>query len=97
MTNVLYIYESEMPTISLFKEGLRNSSLNENAILDIVSLKKISASQINSADVAIFIRPTDYLSFLLVRLFKRKNKFVIIFSDDDLYNFPFKTFCKIPL
>lgn len=86
MTNVLYLYENEMPTVSLMKEGNEKEGLEQYFKSIFVSVKNLHRSDLNEADVLVLIRPTEILSYHAACWVKKSGRLVITFCDDDLYN-----------
>lgn len=83
---ILYLYENEMPTISMFKQAEKSAGKYRKKQGIIISVKNVDINLINEADVLYFIRPSEVLSYKIARRAKKLNKLIITYCDDDLYN-----------
>ena len=85
MTHFLYIYETDMPTVSMIRKDAR-LFYGENARFR--SLREITPDDLEWADNAFFIRPNNVFSYLLAKKAHKTGCFVTAFCDDDLLNLP---------
>ena len=85
-TRLLYLYENEMPTISIFRDNLAKRDQQYGTESRIESVKNVQRSSLEKADVLFLIRPNNSLALWLARLAKKTGRFLIVYADDDLYN-----------
>lgn len=83
---ILYLYENEMPTISMYKEAEKSTEHYRKKDISITSVKDVDVSLIDQADVVYFLRPTEVLSYKIARRARKLKKLIITYCDDDLYN-----------
>ncbi len=89
MSKILFIYEKEIPTISLTKEMFSREVVEKLGMN--VSFKKnteVRNCDIANNDVFYFIRCNDYLSYKIAKKIRKSNGFIIAFCDDDLFKLP---------
>ena len=88
MANILYTYEWNMPTVSLFKSGLQ-SNAHENGIeYRIMPALSVTEDDLSWCDVLHMIRPDEPYSVYLAKCARKSGCFVIAYYDDDLYSPP---------
>lgn len=85
MTHFLYVYETDMPTVSMIRKDAK-LFYGENARFK--SLREIRPEDIEWADNVFFIRPNNVFSWLLAGKARKAGCFVTAFCDDDLLNLP---------
>ena len=88
MANVLYIYENEMPTVSLMKEGIKFQGFGQRVKSRYLSVKELQRDDFKDVDILVLIRPTEVLSYRVACWAKKAGRTVITFCDDDLYHAP---------
>lgn len=85
MSKVLYVYEKDMPTVTLMREELRSS---EGFTLREKRLAAVTREDVDWCDVLWQMRPNAPYSATLAKLAHNAGCFVISFYDDDLYDLP---------
>ena len=85
MGKVLYLYENEMPTVSLFREAIEDPSWRFYEARKIKCIKSVSPRDLDEYDVFVLIRPQGILPYRLAKRARKKGRFVITYCDDDLY------------
>lgn len=89
MSKVLFIYERNIPTVSLTYNNFTSEYAKARGIdASFKCVKSISKKDINNFDVFFFIRPTDIISKKLATKIRKAGGFIIIFCDDDLMDYP---------
>lgn len=85
---ILFVYEREMPTVSITKECM--GFLNTSGIIEnkFCRIHEVTAELVDQADAVYFIRPNDMLSYNLAKKVKASGRLVITLFDDDLLNLP---------
>ena len=89
MINHLFIFERELPTVSIIRHG--NESIYPHFDGVSFQMKKASAvraEDISHADSVILIRPNSSLSTAIARKAASAGKYVMVMCDDDLLNLP---------
>lgn len=95
MSEILAVYEREMPTVSAFRIAFQNIFLETDLNFHIKKNTEISIGDINGISVLILIRPHNYLSMKIAEIAQKSGVTVITFLDDDLFALP-KTEAKMP-
>ena len=85
MSDVLFLYEREMPTIKLLREKYTVLTKSNVAFLPV---KDVSAADIDAADVVVLIRPSDPLSLGVAKKASGSGALVVFYTDDDLIGLP---------
>ena len=96
MSNVLFLYERDMPTVSDLKGRFHDIFSDKNAEYKFVSVAKLTNSDLTWGDICFLIRPDNYISVKVAKEYKKTGKTVIYFMDDDLFNIPKKDLPTIP-
>lgn len=86
MSKILYLYDNNMPTVSMMKEELNRDKADYPYESEIASVREVNTEQLNNADVIVLVRPTEYLSHSIAKWSRKRDKFLVVFCDDDLYN-----------
>lgn len=85
---ILYLYENEMPSVDLLREGIKLSKKNAIQTIKVISFREVTIQDINLADVVIMIRPSNVLAYRIALFAKKTKRFLVVNADDDLYNAP---------
>ena len=85
MNNYLYIYETDMPTVSMIR---KDATILYGKNVRFLSLREIRPKDLEWADNVFFIRPNNIFSYLLSKKAHKIGCFVTVFCDDDLLNLP---------
>ena len=88
MSRLLFIYERDMPTVSIIREMFSGLKLFPEIKSDFCYLQDISPSDIDYHDVIIFIRPDNIYSWKIAQNAKKAGHLIVTFCDDDLLNLP---------
>lgn len=88
MSKLLFIYERDMPTVSITRDVFSRLKLYPSIESDFVSLSDVSKDEIDSHDVIIFIRPDNIYSWKIAKNARDAGHTVVTFCDDDLLNLP---------
>ena len=89
MSNILFAYENEVPTVSMMREMFSSIDDNFGFISIFSSIQKIDENVINTSDVIVLVRATDPLSVDLAKAAQKAHKFIVAYYDDDLMNRPY--------
>lgn len=89
MSKILFVYERNIPTVSLLYELFGDEKIGEYG-MDVYfrSIKQIKRADVENCDVLFLIRPNNHFSAGLAKVARRSGRFVITFCDDDLLNLP---------
>lgn len=88
MSKLLYIYERDMPTVSITRNVMTNIKKFPEIKTDFVYLSDVTPFDIDSHDVVIFIRPDNNYTWKIAEKAQKAGHTVITFCDDDLLNLP---------
>ncbi len=89
MSNVLFIYERNIPTTSLTHNTFCSNYVKARGInATFKCVKSINKKDLNAFDIFFFIRPTDVISSKLAKKIRKAGGFIILFCDDDLMDYP---------
>lgn len=88
MTNILFIYETDMPTVSITKNYWTNMAEEYQIISRFVPLFDVKDEDVNWSDVLFFIRPDNAFSWRIAKKARASGRFIIAFCDDDLLHRP---------
>lgn len=94
MAVILYLYENETTTISLTRKAFQEEIGNDNVTKTLLSSRSVSTQDLNSSDVIVLVRPTDCMLYAIAKRAKQKQRMVITYCDDDLYNSPQNSFLE---
>lgn len=95
MSKILFVFEADMPTVSITRDIFIHLAGNENIIPDFAYLTDVNADTIDNYYVIIFIRPANILSWRIAENARNAGHLVVTLCDDDLLNLP-KTIPAIP-
>lgn len=96
MSKVLFVYERNIPTVSIMYGVFGNEAVREWGMdVEFKSIKQIKRNDVKNCDVLILIRPNNSFSAALAKNARKSGKFIITFCDDDLLNLP-KSMPNIP-
>lgn len=95
MTNLLFVYETEMPTVSITRNYWMNLSSEYGITSKFVRLVDVKRAELKWCDILMLIRPNNSLSWRVAQAVKRTGRFVITICDDDLLHLP-KTIPDLP-
>ena len=88
MSRLLFIYERDMPTVSITHEMFSGLKLFPEIKSDFCYLQDVRPSDIDYHDVIIFIRPDNIYSWKIAQNAKQAGHLIVTFCDDDLLNLP---------
>ena len=88
MSNLLFVFERDIPTISIMRELFSNLSNYPEIRSDFLYLMDVKSSDIDSHDVVIFMRPNDVYSSIVALRAREAGHLTVTFCDDDLLNLP---------
>ena len=95
MSKLLFIFERDMPTISITRDVFTHLKYFPEIQSNFMYLADVSPSDIDSHDVIIFMRPDNGYSWRIAQQARQAGHVVVTFCDDDLLNLP-KTNPTIP-
>lgn len=87
MSDVLFIYERDMPTVSTIRDIFSHLDPDRNICSDFSFLLDVKPTDINAHQIIVFIRPNDTLSAAIAKRARESGRFVITFCDDDLLHY----------
>ncbi|MBP3205431.1 MAG: glycosyltransferase [Oribacterium sp.] len=88
MSKLLFIYERNMPTISITRDMFSNLHNHDEIKSSFRYLTDVKPSDIDSHDVIIFMRPNNIYSWKIANEAKKAGHVTVTFCDDDLLNLP---------
>lgn len=88
MTKLMFLYETEMPTVSITRTVWMNLSDNFNIEPKFVRLIEAKKDDLDWCDILILIRPNNTLSWRIAKRVRESGRFVITMCDDDLLHLP---------
>ena len=88
MSNVLNIYERNIPTVSIMKNAEEKSPNPYGMEMRFKQITEVTQADIDWCDILQMIRPSDPYSVFLAKRARESGCFVISMYDDDLYNPP---------
>lgn len=95
MSRILFIYEQNMPTVSITMGMFERIARHGDIAVDSKLMKRVTPRDINENDIIVFIRPNDMLSTNIAKKAKAAGKTIAILLDDDLLhrvpNIPWRT------
>lgn len=95
MSKLLYIFERDMPTVSITRDVMTNIKKFPEIKSDFVYLNDVTSHDIDSHDIIIFIRPDNNYAWKIADEARKAGHIIITFCDDDLLNLPI-SFPTIP-
>ena len=97
MSNILFLYEKDMPTVSDMRLRFTKMLITEPGIhLAFKPVAKLTSYDLNWLDVLVLIRPDNYLSYKAAKRVSKHGKTVVFFMDDDLFCIPKSALPTIP-
>lgn len=88
MSKILYIYEHNMPTVSITRDVMSNLKGYPDIQVEFIQLTKLKINDVDRNDIIVFIRPDNYYSSIIAKKAMFAGHLVITFCDDDLLNLP---------
>ncbi len=85
---VLFIYENDIATVKILRDLFVLYSEERNINISFKTVMKVCSKDIVENDVLFMIRPNCDIFFKIANKFKKLNKIVILYSDDELLNLP---------
>ena len=95
MSKLLFIYERDMPTISITRDVFTNLKEHEEIKSDFKYLTDVTPSDIDEHDMIILLRPNDIYSWKVADMARKAGHVAVVFCDDDLLHLP-KSAATIP-
>lgn len=88
MSNITFLYERDMPTVSITRECM--TYLSQKKIFSSVfcRVQDFTVDKFNDSDVLFFIRANDLTSVNIAKQAKKSGRLVVAMYDDDLLNLP---------
>lgn len=91
MSKLLFIYERDMPTISITRDMFFNLHNHDEIKSSFMFMADIKPSDVDVHDVIIFMRPENIYSWKIAEAARKAGHVVVTFCDDDLLNLPTST------
>ncbi|MBP5162727.1 MAG: hypothetical protein ILP16_07105 [Spirochaetales bacterium] len=88
MSKILFIFERDMPTISIMREIYKNLAGYKEIQPDFQYLTDVTPFMVDSHDVIVLLRPNDVYSWKIAKSAHKAGHTVVTFCDDDLLNLP---------
>lgn len=88
MSNILFVYEREMATVSIMRMFFDNFFVNGKGNCIFKTNKKVTNKDIYLADVLVLVRSDNALSRAIAKKARLAGCFIIFFMDDDLFCLP---------
>lgn len=88
MSNILFVYERDMATVSIMRMSFGTFFANGEVNCIFKTNKKVNNNDIYRADVLILIRSDNTLSKAIAKKARLAGCFIIFFMDDDLFCLP---------
>ena len=95
MSTLLFIFERDMPTVSIMREMFTHLRSHDDMSSTFMYMSDVKPKDIDAHDVIIFIRPNNTYAWKLADNAKKAGHTVVTLCDDDLLNLP-KTSPTIP-
>lgn len=86
--NLLFIYETDMPTVSLTRNHWLCMSDKYNIRIRFRQLLEVSVDDLNWCNILLMIRPDNSLSYRIAISARKAGRLIITCCDDDLLNLP---------
>lgn len=87
MKNILFLYEYEMPTVSIIRNNYTNLSIKTEYKYKIKKIVNITTQDIDESKAVVLIRPESRIYYYVAKKAHRAGKIVISLFDDDLLNY----------
>lgn len=88
MSKLLYVFEREMPTVSIIRENNRKQYAGTDVAWKMLPAWEVRPSDIEEADSVILIRPNSSLILGIAKKAKKSGCFLSVLCDDDLLRLP---------
>lgn len=88
MSKVLFLYETNMPTVDIMKAIYCNLNIKYGICSEFKQITFVKQKDINRNAVLVFLRPNDVLSYEVAKIAKSSGRFVVVMCDDDLLRLP---------
>lgn len=88
MSRLLFIFERDMPTISITRDVFSHLHNHDTIKSDFIYLTDVKPQDIDEHDVIILMRPNDSYSWKVADEARKAGHVVVTFCDDDLLNLP---------
>lgn len=88
MSNILFIYENDMPTVSIARNFWSGLSEKYGIFSRFVRLQHILSFDVDWCDVLFLIRPNNDYAWKIAKKARYIGKFIVTMCDDDLLNLP---------
>lgn len=88
MSKLLFIYERDMPTVSILWDVFTHLKSYPEIESKFIFLSDVTPADIDSCDVIIFIRPDNGYSWKIAEKAREAGHVTVAFCDDDLLNLP---------
>lgn len=95
MSNILFVYERDMATVTTMRMNFTRLFQNEKMQCIFKTNQSVREEDINMVDVLVLIRADNTLSQRIAEQARRRGCFIIFFMDDDLFCLP-KTMPAMP-
>lgn len=97
MSNILFLYERDMPTVSDMRLRFEKMFYREGNIRHVFkSVNTVKPFDVEWLDVLVLIRPDNYLSYKIAKNVSDSGRTVVFFMDDDLFCIPKEALPTIP-
>jgi len=91
MSRLLFIFERDMPTISITREVFTHLKSFPEIKSDFMYMADVKPSDIDAHDVIILMRPDNGYGWKIAKQARNAGHVVVTFCDDDLLNLPKET------
>ena len=88
MHSILFIYESESPTVSMMREVFIPIASELDLNIMFKNLDSLKTYDLCKSDIVIFVRSTDPLSVQIAKECRKSGRYIIAYYDDDLMDRP---------
>ncbi len=88
MSKLLFVYERDMPTVSITRNVFTSLKKYPEIEADFIYLTDVKNVDIDKHDVIIFIRPNNVYAWIIACEAREAGHIVVTFCDDDLLNLP---------
>ena len=88
MSKLLFLYETDMPTVSIARNYYLNLPKEYQMTSKFVRLMDLTVSDLNWCDVLMMIRPNNAFSWAIASRVRSSGRFVVTMCDDDLLHLP---------
>lgn len=95
MTNILLVYETEMPSISISRNFWTTIPTKYNIDVLFIRLVDVKSENLDWCDVIVLLRPNNAYSWRIAKIVRNSGRFVITMCDDDLLHLP-KSYPDLP-